>query len=87
MNYGKLYFKRISKSKRIILYRRGYNKTKELFERIILDQELQNKIHEVSEICYEALKIGAKVIFCGNGGSAADSQHLAAELVSKLSYG
>ncbi|SRR5579883_1059111 len=36
------------------------------------------------EIC-AALKRGNKALFCGNGGSAADSQHLAAELVVKFS--
>lgn len=32
----------------------------------------------------EALRNGGKILFCGNGGSAADSQHLAAELVVRL---
>jgi D-sedoheptulose 7-phosphate isomerase len=32
------------------------------------------------------LKTGGKIIFCGNGGSFADSQHLAAEFVSKLRF-
>jgi D-sedoheptulose 7-phosphate isomerase len=32
----------------------------------------------------ESLKNGGKLLFCGNGGSAADSQHLAAELVVRL---
>lgn len=32
----------------------------------------------------EALKNGNKVLFCGNGGSAADSQHIAAELVGRF---
>jgi D-sedoheptulose 7-phosphate isomerase len=32
----------------------------------------------------EAMKKGNKILFCGNGGSAADSQHLAAELVVRL---
>lgn len=31
----------------------------------------------------EAVRTGNKIIFCGNGGSAADSQHLAAELVGR----
>jgi len=39
-------------------------------------------------ICYsdtiKAIEDGGKVIFCGNGGSAAESQHFAAELVSKF---
>lgn len=32
----------------------------------------------------DTLKLGGKVMFCGNGGSAADAQHLAAELVGRL---
>lgn len=35
----------------------------------------------------DALAGGAKVLFCGNGGSAADAQHLAAELVGRLDRG
>jgi D-sedoheptulose 7-phosphate isomerase len=37
----------------------------------------------VSTIC-KALRAGRKVMFCGNGGSAADAQHLATELVGKF---
>ena len=40
-------------------------------------------INEAAQICIQALKNGNKILFCGNGGSAADSQHLAAELVCK----
>jgi D-sedoheptulose 7-phosphate isomerase len=35
----------------------------------------------------ECLREGGKVLFCGNGGSAADAQHLAAELVGRLDRG
>ena len=41
-------------------------------------------IKELVEICIAGLKSGNKIIFCGNGGSFADSQHLAAEFISKL---
>lgn len=41
---------------------------------------------QIGQVCAEAIQKGNKVIFAGNGGSAADSQHLAAEFVSKLSY-
>lgn len=47
---------------------------------------LKNKapvIDAISEIWIDALSNGNKVIFCGNGGSAADSQHLAAELMGR----
>lgn len=40
-------------------------------------------IAAVAAVCTEALRAGHKVMFCGNGGSAADSQHLAAELVGR----
>jgi len=63
-----------------------FTKTHELFEKILRDEELQKNIETVVKVCCESLKKGKKIMFCGNGGSAADSQHLAAELVSKLSY-
>jgi len=40
-------------------------------------------IEQVAQLCVEAINKGNKVMFCGNGGSAADSQHLAAELVGR----
>jgi len=46
--------------------------------------ECLNDIQKVSELCIKTLKGGGKIIFCGNGGSAADSQHLAAELVVRF---
>ena len=41
-------------------------------------------IAEAARILVESLRAGGKILLCGNGGSAADSQHLAAELVSTL---
>jgi D-sedoheptulose 7-phosphate isomerase len=43
--------------------------------------QLAGKITQVSEILSQALRSGQKVLVCGNGGSAADAQHFAAELV------
>ena len=37
-----------------------------------------------AEMCKQAFTGGGKLLFCGNGGSAADSQHLAAELVGRF---
>lgn len=42
--------------------------------------DLLNKVNEIADLCIAALKSGNKIIFCGNGGSAVDSMHLAAEL-------
>lgn len=41
------------------------------------------KIYESTNLILGSLRKGKKIIFCGNGGSAADSQHLSAELVGK----
>lgn len=46
---------------------------------------LQN-VQDISNLCVQTLQRGNKILFAGNGGSAADSQHLAAELVSRLRY-
>ena len=46
-------------------------------------KELAPVINQAAEVCINAFKNGNKVMFCGNGGSASDSQHLAAELVCK----
>lgn len=46
-------------------------------------KELAPVISEATKECIKALKRGNKILFCGNGGSASDAQHLAAELVCK----
>ena len=43
-------------------------------------ESLQSHIYTASIITTEALKNGHKILLCGNGGSAADAQHIAAEL-------
>ena len=46
-------------------------------------EEQADLVAEVATRLAGALKAGNKIIFCGNGGSAADSQHLAAELMGR----
>lgn len=46
--------------------------------------EQMDVIQLMAERCKEALKAGNKFLFCGNGGSAADAQHLAAELIGRF---
>jgi len=46
--------------------------------------ELIGRIAQFAEKSAAALRAGGKIVFFGNGGSAADAQHLAAELVVKL---
>ncbi len=46
--------------------------------------KISEDIIEVIENIYKKLKKGGKLLFCGNGGSAADAQHLAAEFIVRL---
>jgi D-sedoheptulose 7-phosphate isomerase len=41
-------------------------------------------VARMAELCADAVSAGGKILFCGNGGSAADAQHLAAELLVRL---
>ena len=50
---------------------------------LIADQDL-SPILSAAHLIARAFKSGGKILLCGNGGSAADCQHLAAELVSRL---
>ena len=50
------------------------------------NEELLNKIEEVSKRCVELYKQGKKIILAGNGGSAADAQHIAAEMVGRYGF-
>ena len=51
---------------------------------LLANEEMLAKIEEVSNLITEAFKNGNKVLFCGNGGSAADAQHLAAEFSGRF---
>lgn len=53
---------------------------------ILSDNKILDTINLVSVKIAESLKNGGKVLFCGNGGSAADAQHLAAELSGRFYY-
>ena len=41
-------------------------------------------IEDMAKICEKALRSGHKILICGNGGSAADAQHIAAEFVGRF---
>lgn len=52
----------------------------EVKNKILGDERLLTTIGKAASDCIESLKGGGRILFCGNGGSAADAQHLAAEL-------
>ncbi len=55
-----------------------------LKEALLKDETIIAQTEKAIVIITEALKNGKRVLFCGNGGSAADAQHLAAELSGKF---
>jgi D-sedoheptulose 7-phosphate isomerase len=50
------------------------------------DTVLRQQTLQAVELCVQALKAGGKILFAGNGGSAADAQHWAGELISRFNY-
>src|SRR3954470_7579691 len=53
-------------------------------KKLLANEQLLQTIEKVSAAILQALKEGSKVYFCGNGGSAADAQHLAAEFSGRF---
>ncbi len=58
--------------------------TIEAKKKILGDRETLQLIERVAEKMIDALRNDKKVLFCGNGGSAADAQHIAGELSGKF---
>ena len=55
-------------------------------KRILEDEGLINLLHEVADKCIAAFRQGNRVLLAGNGGSAADAQHIAAEFVGRYAF-
>ena len=50
------------------------------------DEALVGKIDTIAQVMIDAYKTGHKTLWAGNGGSAADAQHMAGELVNKFTF-
>ena len=57
-----------------------------LKQRLLEDEAIVQLVSDISDAVVECYRSGGKVFFCGNGGSAADAQHLAAELSGRYYY-
>lgn len=53
---------------------------------LLEDEALLQSLQTATDKMCQALQLGHKILFCGNGGSAADAQHLAAELSGRFYY-
>ena len=63
-----------------------FDKSLANFQAMAADAALRAQIAQAVALCVEALRAGHKILFAGNGGSAADAQHWAGELVSRFYY-
>ncbi|SDA21918.1 phosphoheptose isomerase [Nitrosospira sp. Nsp18] len=53
---------------------------------ILADETLLLTVKTAAEACIGCIKQGGKILLAGNGGSAADAQHIAGELVSRFAF-
>jgi D-sedoheptulose 7-phosphate isomerase len=90
VEYGEHILQRLQSNKRIVNMDNTMHIKSRILEAISIkelilkDQELIARIQNVSELIISAYQSGNKTLFCGNGGSAADAQHLASELSGKF---
>jgi D-sedoheptulose 7-phosphate isomerase len=58
----------------------------DVVSRMLADEDLVSTVMAIADACASALRSENKLLFMGNGGSAADSQHLAGEMVSRFAF-
>jgi D-sedoheptulose 7-phosphate isomerase len=68
------------------IFNKSFQESINLKESVLADDSLRNVILEATEVFVEAYKNGNCSRFCGNGGSAGDAQHIAAELSGRFYF-
>jgi D-sedoheptulose 7-phosphate isomerase len=63
-----------------------FSKSIEVKKAFLESKDLQLKIEKIVEVLVETFRSGNKLMLCGNGGSAADAQHIAAEFSGRYLY-
>lgn len=61
-------------------FRRAHMEALMVFESL---RSLESEVQRAASLCLESLKSGHKLVVCGNGGSAAEAQHLVGELMGR----
>ncbi|MCX7627394.1 MAG: D-sedoheptulose 7-phosphate isomerase [Methylophilaceae bacterium] len=60
--------------------------TQRVMSAMLADEALLARVEAAAEACIHAMKRGNKLLLAGNGGSAADAQHIAGEFVSRFAF-
>jgi D-sedoheptulose 7-phosphate isomerase len=63
-----------------------FRRSCETLERAASDSALRAVVHEIANTITRAFRAGHKLLIAGNGGSAADAQHIAGELLSRFNF-
>ena len=58
----------------------------QVMQAMLADTSLQDKVGQAASACIQSLNKGGKILLAGNGGSAADAQHIAGEFVSRFAF-
>jgi len=58
----------------------------DVMSQMLADQALQSALAGAAQACIDCLQAGGKILLAGNGGSAADAQHIAGEFVSRFAF-
>ena len=60
--------------------------TQRVMSAMLADEDLRSRIETAASACIQAMKSKNKIMLAGNGGSAADAQHIAGEFVSRFEF-
>ena len=60
--------------------------TQKLMADMLADAVLLSRLEEAARACIQCIRDGGKILLAGNGGSAADAQHVAAEFVGRFAF-
>lgn len=69
-----------------MVLKRALEESIALKKQVLSDTHIEDVLNALAKEMVAVFKSGGKVLFCGNGGSAADAQHLAAELSGRFYY-
>lgn len=71
---------------KLSIIKRNIQSAIDLKNQLLVDENLIEKITQITNLIVRQFQSGNKLLFCGNGGSAADAQHLAAEFSGRYYY-
>lgn len=60
--------------------------TQQIVSAMLADEGLLSRVEAAAQACIDCMQAGNKILLAGNGGSAADAQHIAGEFVSRFAF-